>query len=123
MTQLTPRDAKVITSMSIVVHMLALEKHWHDEDRNNDDAYIKRAVANLHGEVSEFWEAYRNGNLNKPCDKGEKCPLSCAEEELADLVIRAMDMAARLNIDLGNAIVVKHAYNTTRPARHGGKLA
>ena len=54
-------------------------------------------VANLHGEVSEFWEAYRRGTLKNPCDK-KGLDLTCAEEELADIIIRLeafAEMAAR----------------------------
>lgn len=90
---------------------------------------VSSLVANLHGEVSEFWEAFRNGKLSEPCDKAEKMDelglttLTCAEEELADIVIRAFDAAGALRIDLGRAIIVKHNYNTTRSHRHGGKQA
>lgn len=41
--------------------------------------------------------------------------------ELADIVIRVMDCAVRYGIDLGQEIELKHAYNKTRPYRHGGK--
>lgn len=41
--------------------------------------------------------------------------------ELADIVIRVMDCAVRYGIDLGAEIELKHAYNKTRPFRHGGK--
>jgi NTP pyrophosphatase (non-canonical NTP hydrolase) len=59
-------------------------------------------VANLHGEVSEFWEAARKGSLASLCDKD--CGLTCAEEELADIEIRLMDTAVTLGVDLGSAI-------------------
>ncbi len=41
--------------------------------------------------------------------------------ELADAVIRIADLAEALGVDLGEAIIAKHRYNQTRPARHGGK--
>jgi NTP pyrophosphatase (non-canonical NTP hydrolase) len=78
-------------------------------------------VANLHGEVSELWEAYRNGKLDEPCDKG--IPLTNAEEELADIVIRAFDTAGQLGFDIERAILVKLEYNASRPYLHGGKKA
>ena len=76
--------------------------------------------ANLHSEVSELWEAYRKRQLFEVCDKGG---LTCAEEELADIVIRAMDTAVVLGVDLGEAIARKSEYNRTRPFRNGGKAA
>ncbi len=84
---------------------------------------------NLHGEVSELWEAFRDGRINARCDKAEKMEalglpaLTCAEEEIADIIIRALDTANALGVDVRRAIAVKHAYNTTRPILHGGKLA
>jgi NTP pyrophosphatase (non-canonical NTP hydrolase) len=91
-------------------------------------------IANLHGEVSELWEAYREGRLDKPCDKAEKMaamqlrPLTCAEEELADILIRCLDTAKDLNIDIADAVAIKDSYNQNRPYRngsdkHGPKLA
>lgn len=41
------------------------------------------------------------------------------EDELADAVIRIMDLAARRKIDLEKHIITKFAYNQTRPQRHG----
>lgn len=91
-------------------------------DVNNTPASL---CANLHGEVSELWEAFRKGTLNSPCDKASKMsePLTCAEEELADIIIRALDNAAQWGIDIERAVRIKHEYNVTRPYLHGGKLA
>lgn len=86
-------------------------------------------LINIQGEVLEAWESYRAGTLHSPCDKAEKMglmglrPLTCLEEELADVVIRCFDTAEAYGLDLQSAIEVKHAYNGTRAARHGGKLA
>ena len=41
--------------------------------------------------------------------------------ELADVVIRALDLAALLDIDLPSVIDLKLAYNRTRGHKHGGK--
>jgi NTP pyrophosphatase (non-canonical NTP hydrolase) len=43
--------------------------------------------------------------------------------ELADVVIRAMDMADKRGWDLCSDIEEKLAYNSTRGYRHGGKTA
>jgi NTP pyrophosphatase (non-canonical NTP hydrolase) len=85
--------------------------------------------ANLHGEVSEFWEAFRDGTLNEPCDKAHKMealglqPLTCAEEEIADALIRTLDTANAFGVDVAKAVAAKIAYNATRPKLHGGKKA
>jgi len=122
--------SKSISEWAREVYQNAVDKGWHDEDANlSQRDLIGGWVSNLHGEVSEFWEAFRDGKLHKPCDKAERmaaaglAPLTCAEEELADVVIRAFDDAQALGIDIERAIALKHAYNKTRPHRHGGKLA
>ena len=42
--------------------------------------------------------------------------------ELADILIRLLDMSDEMDIDLGQATLLKHRFNRTRPHRHGGKL-
>lgn len=94
-------------------HHVAVDKKWW-ETPPDPGAFI----ANLHGEVSEAWEAYRKGN-----PKSDKIPgFSAVEEELADAVIRIMDYAAGYDLKVAEAIIAKIAYNATRPDRHGGKL-
>lgn len=95
-------------------------KGFHGEDGNTVSP-VAELISNLHGEVSELWEAYRKGALDKQCDK--PVTMTCAEEELADIIIRALDTAYALKVDIDWAIHQKHFYNTTRPFRHGGKLA
>ncbi len=92
---------------------------------------IRAAVymANMVGEVAEFWEAARKGKLHEPCDKAEGMTakglptLTCAEEEIADMIIRALDNAAEFGVDVAKAVAVKAAYNTSRPYQHGGRQA
>lgn len=90
---------------------------------------LSEHVANIHGEVSELWEALRRQQLDKPCDKAEKMrehgipELTCVEEELADIVIRALDTARDMGVDIARAVEAKDAYNQTRDYRNGGKVA
>lgn len=98
------------------VHCLAIEKGWYDNERD-----FSEYIANIHAELSELFEAYRKGTLNQECDKNNG--MTCFEEELADIVIRVLDMSEKFNVDIGNAVLKKHEYNKTRKYRHGGKLA
>lgn len=102
------------------VHTIAREHGWHDE-RMLPRERIAVYLMNLHSEISEAWEAFREGRLYEPCDK--PIGLKCIEEELADIVIRAFDTAEAIGVDIERAINKKSAYNATRPHRHGGKLA
>ena len=105
-------------------------KGFHEgEARLTPRERIAVYLINIGGEVSEAWEAYRAGTLHSPCDKADKMgamglhPLTCLEEELADIVIRAFDTAEAYGLDLQRAIETKHAYNQTRAPKRGGKLA
>ena len=109
------------------VHENAKEKGFHEQHKNNDDDFINYQINNLHSEVSELHDAWRNGQFNEPCDKSDKMilagipELTCAEEEYADIIIRALDQCRRLGVDITRAIAIKHQYNTTREPMHGGK--
>ena len=115
-----------LKDLSEEVHNLAWEKGWHNKDEG-EDALIERACNNLHDEVCELHEAWRNNQLHELCDKAEKMkahgiePLTCIEEEFADIFIRVLDNCLRLGVDIQSAVERKHAFNATRETRHGGK--
>jgi NTP pyrophosphatase (non-canonical NTP hydrolase) len=87
-------------------------KGWWDAERNDAEM-----IALMHSELSEALEALRHGN---PPDNHVR-ELSGVEAEFADTVIRILDYCAARKLNLGRAIALKHAYNTTRPHKHGGK--
>lgn len=68
-------------------------------------------------ELAEANEGLRHGLLSSEPGSGG------LGEELADAQIRLADFAADELIDLEKAVEDKHAYNTTREYRHGGKIA
>jgi NTP pyrophosphatase (non-canonical NTP hydrolase) len=108
------------------IHQNAVNKGFHPKGQSKH-TFIEQTSNNMHDEISEFHEAWRNGNFDEPCDKAGKMrevgldALTCAEEELADIVIRAFDTSKRLKIDIVYAILTKHAFNQTRPHKHGNK--
>lgn len=101
------------------VYHIAAAHGFHEND--DSPGRVAEFIANLHGEVSELWEAHRKHKLSEKCDK--PIDLTCAEEELADIVIRALDTAHTWGLDIELAVRVKSAYNETRPYKHGGKAA
>ena len=115
-----------IAELAKRVHDQAVMFGWHDPPQTEDD-FIERMCNNLHDEVCELHEAWRNNQLRKLCDKAERMrqvgiePLTCLEEELADIVIRTLENAVCLGVDIEAAIVSKDAYNRHRAWRHGGK--
>lgn len=75
-------------------------------------------VALTHGELSEGIEALRKPTF--PITSTEKDSFG---GEMADAVIRIMDLCAFFGINLGDAIVARAQHNSTRPHMHGGKIA
>jgi NTP pyrophosphatase (non-canonical NTP hydrolase) len=118
-----------LNDMADHVYQIAKSKGFHDND--DDPGKFPQAIANLHEEVSELWVAYRSGSLDDPCDKWPKMKaledelgdpfqaMTCAEEELADVIIRALDNAKMLDIDIATAVFRKSRYNESRPRLHG----
>jgi len=105
--------ADCFDELSGQVHGNAIDNGWWDSERNDGEL-----IALIHSELSEALEALREGN-----PPSKKIPeFSATEEELADAVIRIMDMAAARNYRLGEAIEAKISYNLTREYRHGGKM-
>lgn len=135
-----PQDIAILNKLAAAVAFNAKDKGFQDAIKNlmTDEqwngelgALVRAAVytANLHGEASEFWEAFRKSSLSKPCDKAERMtelglpPLTGAEEEIADILIRTRDQAQAHGVDVSKAVAVKMRYNRTRPSLHGGKRA
>lgn len=84
---------------------------WEDGvERNNGEM-----LCLIHSEISEALEALRENN---PPDN--KIPeFSSVEVELADAVIRIMDLAHARGWDVARAIEAKIKYNASRPHKHG----
>lgn len=80
---------------------------------------IPQALALIHSEVSEALEAFREYEMVEETEGNGK-PIGFPSE-LADIVIRVYDLAGALGINLDACIERKHAYNLTRPHKHGGR--
>ncbi len=71
-------------------------------------------------EIAEATEEYRDGKMELYFGAGGKPEGFWVE--IADAVIRVLDLAEAMDVDLEHVIELKHEYNKTRPYRHGGKL-
>lgn len=95
------------------VNRIAIEKGWYE----NGLPDFGRVAANIHGEVSECWEWWRNGN--PPSDHIPE--FSGMEEEFADIILRVLDTCQAMGLNIIGAIDAKMKYNNSRPFKHGGK--
>lgn len=102
-----------INRIALEIHENAIKHGWWDTERT-----FGEIIALCHSELSEALEAYRNREpmvwINDAKPEGIAI-------ELVDCVIRIFDYLIRQNIDIQKCIEIKHAYNETRPYRHGGK--
>ncbi len=94
----------------------AQAKGWHDKPRS-----FGEIAALLHSEVSEAFEAHRDGHGVREIFTGADGKPEGIPVELADVLIRIFDFCGDAGIDLEKALRVKMDYNATRPYRHGGK--
>lgn len=102
-------------------HGLARDAGWWNVDgqerfytyapgvKNVSGRNIGEMLCLIHSEISEAMEGARKGLYD---DKLPNRPM--LEVELADAVIRIMDMAGGLNLDLPGAIAEKLQYNASR---------
>ena len=116
-TRIDGTDAKSFiqawSGMQQSIHRNAVSKGWWDKKKD-----IPTELLLLHAEVSEATEALRIGNK-----RDEHIPsFSGLEAELADVIIRIMDLAEGTGLRIAEAVITKHVYNIQRSYRHGGKL-
>lgn len=100
--------------------MTAEDHGWHEDGETN---LVPVKLALIHSEVSEALEEYRNGDITGReiyYNSGSLKPEGFGIE-LADIVIRVLDLAESLGIDMEECLELKMKYNESRPYKHGGK--
>lgn len=99
-----------------IVHRTAVGHGWWEGDTFN----LPEKLALIHSEISEALEEYRNDPDQMYYVSNNK-PEGIAVE-LADAIIRILDLCGKLDVDIESILWAKHQYNETRPHRHGGKV-
>lgn len=107
---------KTIRQWCQEVHENAVIHGWWQEPRTEGELLML-----VVSEASEAFEEIRNGHKITETYYSDNGKMEGVPSELADIVIRVMDMCQYYGIDLQRVIEEKHLYNIKRPFRHGGK--
>lgn len=85
-----------------------------------EDPNIPEKIALAHAELSEALEEFRERRMETTHDyKGKPIGMP---SELADTIIRVLDLAEYLGFDMETILMEKIEYNSTRGYKHGGKV-
>jgi hypothetical protein len=100
-----------LASAQALAHKTATEAGWYADPATGEP--IKRnfgeVVALMHSELSEALEADRKGLMD------DKLPHRDGREvEFADCIIRILDTAAALGLDVAGAVIEKNRFNRQR---------
>lgn len=94
-----------------MIHKVALDAGWWSDLKTGvrKDRNVGELLMLCVSELSEAMEAHRKGLAD------DKLPhRSGIEVELADCIIRILDMAGGLDLDIGGAVAEKLEYNSRR---------
>ena len=122
-TNLTKTTTELLlTNLQSSIHQANVTAGWWTDLSNNMDlaeearlgtrlgkALVAEKLCLIHSEISEAMEGHRK---SLPDDKLPHRLM--LEVEMADAVIRIMDLAGAMKLDIGGAIQEKLSYNATR---------
>jgi NTP pyrophosphatase (non-canonical NTP hydrolase) len=98
-----------LNALSRHFHKASREAGWWSEGEDRDKYVIATKFALIHSEVSEAFEGYRKDTMDSHLPGRPSI-----EVELADVLIRILDLAGALDLDLAGAVAAKENYNLVR---------
>ena len=115
---ITSEEIEILKNVQDKCYKQNIFMGWHDKPRE-----VGTMLALCHSELSEALEGVRKDLMDDHLPHRKM-----VEVELADCVIRILDLAGYLGLDVANALAEKHTYNRTREdhkrevrAKEGGK--
>lgn len=116
-----------INELAKEIHENAKSKGFYDKE-----VPLAESLLLIHAEVSEACEASRKGKFSPELTENnikisniifkeefEKYFKNTLEDEIADVIIRCLDLSAYRGIDIESHIKAKMRYNSTREKMHG----
>jgi len=100
-----------VFSLQHLAHKTACDAGWYTDPATGEPITrnFGEVVALMHSELSEALEADRKGLMD------DKLPHRDGREvEFADLIIRVLDTAAALGLDVAGALIEKNRFNAQR---------
>lgn len=100
-----------LASAQALAHKTATDAGWYTDPATGKpiERNFGEVVALMHSELSEALEADRKGLMD------DKLPHRDGREvELADCIIRILDTAAALGLDVAGAVIEKNRFNRER---------
>ena len=120
-----------LTELSQRIHAGNVERGFYEHPATFPDRCML-----IVSEIAEAVEAHREGRTTAHGDVHQACRMSAiemhsfvgffkdkvkdtVEDEIADAIIRLLDLSGYMNIDIDAHVAAKLSYNTTRGIRHG----
>lgn len=101
---ITKYEVAVLRNIQDKLHKYNVKAGWYDNPRE-----IGTRLALIHSEISEALEGVRKNTMDDHLPHRKT-----VEVELADAIIRILDLGGSEGLDIAGAIAEKHQYNQTR---------
>ena len=114
-------DYKALQAMVREFTRNAKAKGFWKRLRKSREAAIPERLMLIVSELAEALEEHRNHHAPKEIYYGSEGKPEGIPIELADALIRILNLCGEHDIDIGEAVKIKHRYNKTRSFKHGNK--